>query len=337
MDFDWNDMLDPQLFCDILPDNEGLCDAVPSFDSAGYHSGQKCTNCGANDWTREEQRGDMVCVSCGLCDGGIFVAPPPHANEQQTATPRRVDQRKSDGGVSNNSPTGNRVRRRISRRAKSANYKRYTYLKQRLSQWHMADPDIDPDSWEFISEQFLDFVLRTHGWMPHIPSTTELRECHGIQIEHTFCLDKRGVRSILNACDAIILADTDSEQPPTYTRRFLKKWVSIRWKFSGVQGTSRYTSPVFLELLCEDFQKVERAFEIVIQHRFKRKAMCYNEFINRLMELHRFGDLAKDFPPLNTSRAKQRTYIYWWHICKYLQWPFLCNESKILKYIMKKI
>lgn len=131
------------------------------------------------------------------------------------------------------------------------------------------------------------------------------------------------------------MSDPDDEQGPRFVRRYFEKWIRIRWRLTGFAGTNRYVSHSLIEIILEDFPRVEEGFRMAVQTKFGRKSMSYNEFMRRLMELYSLEDLNEDFPGLKTDRARKRSYLYWWHICKFRQWPFLCNESKILKAVSK--
>jgi hypothetical protein len=315
--------------------DEGFGIECMDIGDAGYNPLGKCDNCGRDDWDVDERGGDLVCVGCGLCVPGVAVHQLSRTDKQQAyesgAMVCEENVRDAAFGFCPASP----VRRGRSRGA----YKRATYLRQRLAQWCMSDPPIDRDDWRSIVQVWQDFCLLAYGTVPVVPSPFQLRTGRGRAVKGAIVPTKEQIRSVLDTCDTLDTDryDEEGEESPKrcFLRRYRKRWLSIRWRLSGYKTLSQDMAPDFMELLTDDFPRVEQAFNAVVRERFHRKAINYNEAIRHLMELYSLEDLDEDFPRLRTRRARKRSFFHWWHICKYLEWPFLCNESKILRSVMK--
>lgn len=317
------------------------------LDLCGPTALQQCPNCLGNDWECDEHRGDLVCQCCGFCDGGLLVSVPTGFDKQQAiAIGETIPQQSTRDAAFNSLQSSVHSRRAVVRapskrrrncRPSHNSYKRIVYFRERISQWLMEEPEIDEGDWEQICASYLDVGIRKYGRAPTIPTTTELRESKGRLVPGAMPLTKSDVRSILSACDAVISSDIDDKEGPRFIRRYFEKWIKIRWRLTGFAGTNRFVSGSLVEMILEDFPRVEQGFRMAVQPKYGRKAMSYNEFTRRLMELYSMEDLNEDFPSLKTDRARKRSYLYWWHICKYQRWPFLCNENKILKAVTKAI
>lgn len=149
-------------------------------------------------------------------------------------------------------------------------------------------------------------------------------------------LDKEAVRCILRACDALnrdAAFEKEEEAPtPSFGTKYLEKWLTIRWRFCGLASSGQSAPPDLLDLLMDDFAHLEEAFAHSVQDPLGRKAFpSYNTILYRLLELYNCVHLAVDLPQLKTRRARKKTELFWWQMCKYLKWPYISSDAQFLK------
>lgn len=235
---------------------------------------------------------------------------------------------------------GHTNRRR--RRPTSSEYRRITYARQRIRQWAGLDPVVPAEDWDKIVSVYREHGKR-RGTDVVVPTGRQLRIARGKPIPGCTVLTKPEIRSLLHACDAVeaerlgeVLDELGLEDEHSFTRRYLKQWIFIRWKLSGYGGTGHEAGHAVIELLLDDFPRVEEAFRQAVQSRLPRKSLLpYNDVFGRLLQLHGLEELRGDFPALRTRRARKKSLICWWFICMYWGWPFLEDESKILQHVLK--
>lgn len=319
-----------------------LDDEGPRFDSLVVPSpvnpcGQSCVNCGADDWTTDEQRGDVVCCVCGLCDGGVAVLIPTYSEQQQAFESGHCLPSESFRDAAFNVAPPNGFGGKSVRGSPGRTYKRKTYFNERISQWLMAEPRIDDDDWFLICEEWQTRCIVKYGQRTVIPTRRQLRRRNLQPIRGSRVPTREDIRCILGSCDALKENDPWAEDSEThFVSKYYEKWLTIRYKLSGVGTRAYQVDHCVLEMLEDDFARVEKGFEAAVEQRFGRKSFLYNEFIRNLLTLYGLDDLKADFPALRTRRARKRAMIYWWHLCKYFQWPFICDESNILKAVLKQ-
>lgn len=320
----------------ILDNNEGLeLDRVPSqsdFDKCFF----ACPDCGIDDWYCDERGGDLVCRGCGCCDPGIYVSAPTHA-DQQRAFEAGTFLTQEDARDMAYHDGQNSVTTRRRNRASSSDYRRITYARERIRQWAMLEPTIDPTDWERIRHQYLSWAPDTLGKYPCIPTGQQLRNSRGQPIAGCIVLTKEEIRSLLHACDVVRSENLgEFAENGYYVRKYLERWISIRWRLSGYGGVAEDVRENVLELLLDDFPRVEEGFRQKAQQFLKRKSLLpYNDVYARLLKLYDLEQYATDFPPLKTRRARKKSLLCWWFICSYWGWPFLEKEPKILTSVAK--
>ena len=337
----WNPLeLDSDIFealnqLDIFPfDDVGFVPDAGPEPSPPHTVLEPCPNCDGNDWDCDEHRGDVLCLCCGYCDPGIMVNVATNSDRERALSEGTFLMEEDVRVVALNLGETRPSHRGGVRKRRRSQYKRTTYLRERISQWFMSEPDIPEDDWETIvgvfAERFPD---------AYFPIPADLTHSRGVRIKGTARLDKEAIRSLLHACDALTTPSwADPRRPRHFTTRYLEKWLSIRWKLTGQATTSRHAPAILLDLFMDDFARVEQAFRQTIQHTMRRKSFpFYNDVIHKLFALYTFEDLADDFPRLKTRRAQRKSNIYWWHICKYLRWPYLTKEPHILRYVKPKL
>lgn len=288
-----------------------------------------CENCGVDDWTLDDARGDLVCFSCGACVDFHSVHAPSRADQKDAlASGRELPSerlRQLAFGVSRG--VADKAKRR-------RGYKRKEYLRERFNQWFLEEPAIHADDWIIIEQEFIRWHKRELDRTPRIYTGRQLARTHGTPFEGAHILTRAEVRSILAACDALKEKDypwpLDARPKNYFRKKFLERWLTIRWRFSGQGSTSKYVPGDLVELIFEDFERLEEAHQRVARAH-KRKSMPYNTVIYRTLELYNCQFLADDFPQLSTRRAAMRAEYLWWDYCDYLQWPYISEQAEILK------
>lgn len=223
-------------------------------------------------------------------------------------------------------------------------YKHVEYFLERVSQWAMREKEISDDDWESILIVFHDWCL-SKGLRYIIPTRAQLSQNIG-RIPGTVCLSKTDVRDILNECqNRFPVKEVDFRKPikinyrspvkevdfgkPTknnFCRKYLEKWLSIRYRLCGVKSTYYRCPPWLLECLKEYFELVVAAFNRVIYQSDGRKRMIgYNFVFRRLFDLFGFTFCCDDFP-LKDTKSNQDNILMWKKVCKYYQWPYINSD-----------
>jgi hypothetical protein len=309
---------------------------IPEHPPTPVPSGHgNCAVCGADDWDLDEARGDLRCVSCGLCVDFRAVHSTSFAAQAKLVETGGIVEQESLRCVAFGGDQIT-VRRRPRKRNK---YQRKEYLKERFNQWFLQEPEISGDDWLVIEWQFDEWCKQTHGRRFPKPSGRELARGKGIPHKGCLILSKADVRAVLHNCDLVKEEDYPwpLEKPAKnyFKKKYLERWLTIRWRFSGQGSTSRYVASELVELLYGDFDKLEEAHRILAP-KFGRKSFPnYNTIIYRVLELYNCEFLAEDFPPLRTRKAARKIEILWWHYCKYLRWPYISDKADILKRYLK--
>ncbi len=237
--------------------------------------------------------------------------------------------------------------------SRSAPYKRITYFRERLSQWAMQEPPIPEHDWDIICEEY-------RGWCTDestrclIPSGEELRTTGG-RVRGTIFLTKEEIRAILVRCDAphpgrvtrgaIVndleytwLEQNDDPEAPGYVKRghfvkkYYEKWITIRYRFSGV-GSMADTIPHWvLTEMCIAFTELQPAFWKVVYDPNERKSLIsYNWIFARLLDMYGQPHAAVDFPGLKTDSKRRKLDEYWRRICAFMRWPYINSSDENLK------
>jgi len=325
----FSDLLPPEsplLSNDFFQYVEGSYLFPPTPTSTAIDS---CANCGGCEFTTDTARGDRVCCDCGMCDQNapVYGAAPFEKQPEPVSRPKRA--RSSDRDVEVLGLPGFKAR---GRRTTHSPYQRLTYVEERLAQWTLTEPGITGQDWEEITNEFSEYVIQ-RGFIPVIPTGEQLRNSRGSHIARTYVLTKEECRTILENCDIVKDEDSDSMgnvlfQRGHFKRRYYERWLTIRWRFSGVRSLSH---PDLVAVVREDFPRLEEAFRHTVG-RYERKYFPnYNAMINFLFELYECQDYAEEAFPLPTSlQARNKAEEFWWRFCKYLQWPCL-RPSKFLR------
>lgn len=307
-----------------------------------------CTNldCGGTDFDVDEHRGDYVCLSCGACFGGLLVG---------------VDNRKrGDDKINEDKAVFTENARNVAfdsigvRSAKLASgkkdtYRRKTYFRDRMSQWLQSEKPIPKKDWHTIKREWRRY-LSNKGIPGVLPTKASLRKSRGKIISGCHPLEKADIRCILRACDVVtenerqeqlaqwpadsmwdIYREDIGPKAPSFVTRYLEKWLSLRWRFTGVHSTAAECPHRIFETLEDYFEKLDKSFPSCIQNEKRKSFPSYNEMVKNLLQLLFLEHLGSDFPGLRTERARNKANFYWWQFCRYHKWPYLLKEAKFLK------
>lgn len=218
---------------------------------------------------------------------------------------------------------------------------RLGYLRERLAQWSRTEPRIPPADWEVICNEFVEWA-RERGYLDnHVPTRKELRK-RG-RVPGTLLLSKDEVREILLRCDRH--ASDPQPQPGDYNygvephdpdfirfgrfrERYLEKWLTIRWRLSGVGTAADDVPATVLDEVIELFQKCMPAFRAVVYERGVRTSFIgYNFVLCRLFDLLGFSHCNEDFPTLKTPKRQRVLQEFWKKICAFNLWPYINSDE----------
>lgn len=332
---------------------EALCNFEDFFQRDGGLSESRlcnentfqCANCFSVDFDVDEHRGDFVCLDCGGCVGGVMVGVSVGKDGNEQEGERQTTFAEDVRGVAFDSIGV--VSERQARHAKNS-YKRKTYFRDRMSQWLQSEKPVPKAHWIIIERQWRLYLAEL-GVPAVLPTSAALRRARGALISGCHPLKKEDIRTILRHCDAVnkqeredalsmwpdhpmwkIYRD-DVPELPNFTTKYLEKWISLRWRFTGQSSTADSCPAQLFETLVNYFEKLDVAFPHCIQNQKRRAFPSYNETTKNLLQLLFLERLASDFPGLRTERAKNKSDFYWWQFCKYYQWPYLLKSAKFLR------
>lgn len=293
--------------------------------------GPPCGNCGAAQWDLRESRGDLVCFNCGACDGGISKLVPDRTvyDEFEGLGEAPVDQ-----GALNLAT----VFAELPARKVESNYDRGYYYHRRIKQWFIDDGNIPKHDWKIIKQAFRAYARGTVGVEKAlVPSRQQLRDARGKQIPGTILLARADIRVILHDCEPLrqdTLAwrwESEERKKPSFVKRYFKHWLQIRWRFSGVVSSAEKNSARFLEKLHSRVRELQKAFPHIREAAKRKSFPSLNMVMRRLFVYLKMNDVEdEDFEQLRTRKARRKFEFCWWELCKYLQWPYLSNESFFL-------
>lgn len=325
-----------------------FCETDGGFLFSGATGGQnicRCPNCFSDEFDVEEHRGDFVCANCGACVAGILVGVSTGKNGHEQNGERKATYAENVRGVAFDSI--GLVSEKAARRAKDT-YKRKCYFRDRMSQWLQSEKPVKKEHWVIIEHQWRVYLSQL-GVPAVLPSAAALRRSRGALIPGCHPLEKEDIRAILRACDVVNKKEREEAlamwpdvplyqiyrenvpEFPSFTTKYLEKWISLRWRFTGQSSTANNCPAELFETLNEYFEKLDVAFPHCVQSEKRKAFPSYNETVKNLLQLLFLDKLAKDFPGLRTQRAKNKSNFYWWKFCKYYRWPYLLKDAKFLR------
>ena len=311
-----------------------------------------CVNCLGNEWDVDEVRGDLVCIGCGACSGGLMVGilggdGGDDENCEREATYAEDARSVAFDTIGIASVKSTNHRKDL--------YKRKTYLRDKLSQWLQTEKPVPKEHFRIIEHEWRKY-LNERGVPAVLPTKAALRRSRGQLIPGCHPLEKRDIRRILRACDAVIAAEQNdglamcgddpmwnemrdemSEKTQFFVRKYLEKWLSLRWRFTGQHSTAALCPANIFGDLQEYFVKLEEAFGRCIRPDERKAFPNYNEMIRNILQLLFLEHLGADFPGLSTKRARNKNNHFWWIFCKYHKWPYLLKEAKFLRNKRRRI
>ena len=312
------DIFDDPLNLVFFEEQDGALRVSGHFSGLfGPESVDRCDSCGGTRFSRAQLGADLVCDICGLILGGKFLpgssggfVPSKEPFECPPVQARVVC-----------CPSFSYAGKQISGRQ--------VYFRERVKQWFLSESPIFAADWAVIEQSFVAFCLERKR-EPKIPDGAELRGCGGRRIEGCVLLEKEDVRSLLRACESV--------KENNFVTKFLEKWLTIRWRFSGQQSTAKDAPDQLVDMLISDFDKLDAAFISLTKTDPKRSFPCYNSVISKLLQLYNLNHLAADFPALATPRARKKFEVWWWKLCQKLKWPYISKDARFVeRWLHKKI
>lgn len=311
-----------------------------------------CVNCLGSEWDVDEARGDLVCLTCGACSGGLMVGILGGDGGDDENCDRQTTFAENPRSVAFDAIGLSSVKKTNHRKDL---YKRKTYLRDKLSQWLQSEKPVPKEDFRIIEHEWRKY-LNQLGVPAVLPTKAALKRSRGKLISGCHPLEKRDIRCILRACDAVIEKEredqlafcTDNplwnemreemgEKKQRFVRKYLEKWLSLRWRFTGQHSTAALCPASVFSDLEDYFLKLEEAFGRCIQPGERKAFPNYNEAIRNLLQLMFLEHLSSDFPGLSTKRARNKNNYFWWIFCKYHRWPYLLKEAKFLRQKRRKI
>lgn len=316
-----------------------------SVCGAGGLEGTFCANCLASEWDVDEHRGDIVCYSCGAAFGGILV--------NDTLVGAADDSGAEEGGfyqenVRSVALNGVGIFSAAFKENRKNLYKRNSYFRDRLSQWLQTCRPIPADDLRTI-KKFWRLDLERRGLPARIPTKFEIRGSRE-RLSGYDEVKKEDIRRVLHAVDTVteaerqeklamwpddplfkIYRDNIGEKKKSFVTRYLEKWLTLRWLFSGQSSTADDCPTEIFEAVQFYLRQLDKAFPHVVQGEKRKSFMSFNEAMRNLLTLLGAQNLTDDFPPLRTRRARNKANLFWWKFCKYYRWPYLVKEANFLR------
>lgn len=295
-----------------LGKNGGGFGRIESGDSAHPRDDASCDH---DDWYVDVERGMRVCV-CGLCEAGVFIN---QHSFRERADAFRDDHRLLDedprwvGGYEDAAGTGVG--------ASVTPYQHEMYFDVRLRHWAMQERKIAGEAWESIVEEF-----QRRYPSATIPTTEQLSGARE-PIEGAVVLTKPDVHAILLACDTTEQKAIFRSTETKFVRRFLRRWLSIRFRLSGKSSTYHKCPVWMLELVKERFPKVLTFFSSHYQSKSHITFPSYDFVIRRLLDLCGGGEYAVDFDVARSEKKRWALNAFWLAVCKFYWWPYINTDE----------
>lgn len=204
----------------------------------------------------------------------------------------------------------------------------------------MAEPRIPEHDWNIIEHRYRRWC-EEKGFRCLIPTFKELEGARGQQIPGTNLLTKDEIREILIMCQQhdpvddgyLPIVDKHGNDIPEgkrtpFVKKYFEKWLTIRYKFSGVQSTFfECPSWVYTEMRII-FQRLVPIFFRRVQGNMRKKAFPnYNYVISRILDLLNMNHARRDFPMPRTKNKRRNLNEVWKAFCKDLQWPYINSDD----------
>ena len=167
-----------------------------------------CRNCGCNDYIVDYQRGSYTCAECACIDLEQVMVNDVGFKASHDLHGARLPQAANNEPIPYGPFSGNvfddKMESIQARRNNSPPYRRETYFAERISQWRMLEPEIDPADFREIEQEYLRYTGRFYipGLVhpaaappPSVPCKWSFHPRHGMQCD--FILDKEDLRKIL--------------------------------------------------------------------------------------------------------------------------------------------
>lgn len=332
---------------------EALCAIPQNSENNGWSAlcgpggleGTFCANCLSDEWDVDEHRGDIVCYSCGAAFGGLLVndAVVPYADDEGAAQSGFYQE--NVRSVAFDSVGVQSVARAENRKNL---YKRKSYFRDRMSQWLQTHRPIPPEDLRTI-KKFWREDLERRGLPARIPRKAEIRGRRE-RLPGYNEVKKEDIRRVLHAVDTVTEAERQEklamwpddplfkiyrenigEKQKSYVTRYLEKWLTLRWLFTGQSSTADDCPEEIYEAIWFYLEQLSKAFPHCVQDGKRKNFPSVNEMMRNLLELLGAKELGADFPPLRTRRARNKSNFYWWSFCKYYRWPYLIKEANFLR------
>lgn len=250
-----------------------------------------CLNCGNVDFVDDERTGDCICTGCGLVQGPILLD--------------SLSYRELYDSYGNKRPHllvgGNiEVPRGLPNcdvKMASAPYSEITYLNERIAQWRQLEPPIPYKDYAAISNAYAGDGRHT---------------------------DKTEIRALLGGIDA---ARKAAGKKPRFIRKYLEKWLSIRFQLTGVRSRGCYAPDWLVQAVRTRFAEILRPFKDRIKNKGRYSIINVNFMFRRIFDLEGMQWYAVDFPPLRTDSKRRRLVNMWVECCEYTRYPYINNDQ----------
>lgn len=243
-----------------------------------------------------------MCSGCGAVQCGIYVVGGTYSSIFDEDGNKRVGAPKSENYIPGDCAEVCDPPVATLRSTNSAPYKRQTYFSERVSQWRMQEPDIDEDDWLAIETTFFAGKFTTDGK-----------------------ITKEDVRSVLRAVDNKLEGER-----PRFVRKYLEKFLTIRYRLSGLPSYGRHADGQIVFELKNLFAQLQVPFDRLVRHRGTRYSFPnYNFVFRRCFDLLGCNNYNIDFPPLKSYKKREDIICIWIKLIRYLNWPYINSDAKI--------
>ncbi len=291
-----------------------------------------CGNCGCADFLVDEHRGTYTCEECGCVDSApILKATGAYKESFDCTGTRRHTAPVFESVVSGVYHTTAALDMAQSRpRGNSPPYRRETYWSERISQWRLQEPDfVEGDSqrieekWQQLSGYFGG--IERHARFANV--NWERGVDGAMRTVPRFVLDKEDCRAILWSIDSDI---ETAGGKPTFVKRYLEKFLTIRKNLCGVTSYGYGVSDEFVEWLKTMFRQLQNPFEdIVRRSKVRYSFINYNFLFRRFFDLAGVSHYGRDFPPLKSKKKREDIILLYLKLISVTKWPYLNNDGAL--------
>lgn len=178
----------------------------------------------------------------------------------------------------------------------SAPYSEATYLNERIAQWRHEEPPIPYKDTQRIIAAY--------------PGGSTV--------------SKDQIRQLLAGIDK---DRVERGKKPRFIRKYLEKWLTIRYELTGWRSRGYYASQLLVQAIRKRFAELLPCFKRRIKGNGRYSIININFLFRRIFDLEDAAWFAPDFPPLKTDSKRKKLVQMWTEICLELDYPYINSDS----------